>query len=185
MTILAVGLLLFLGTHSVRIFAPQWRDKRIAAMGELPWKLMYSLVALATFSLVVYGYSIARLEADIIYSPPAEMHYPMQLLMLLSLILIVASQLGVGYIMQTVHHPMVLAVIFLSVAHILTNGDSASVLLFGSFLVWAIIDLKSALHRPMGERQAPNLRNDALAVGIGLAIYILLAWKLHEWLFGV
>lgn len=185
MIFLIIGLVVFIGIHSVRIVAPDWRVKTIDSVGEGVWKAIYSVVSLISFVLLIFGYSRALPAADQLYAPLTNMYHPVLLLMALALILMMASNLGPGYIKQKTKHPFLLATIIWSISHLWMNGDAASVLLFGSFLVWAVIDLRSELQRPKTEKPEPVLRNDIIAVISGLGIYALFIWKLHDALIGV
>ena len=182
---LVAGLVIFIGIHSIRIIAPAWRDKTIESVGENAWKAIYSVVSLISFVLLIYGYSLAKSDAGQIYPPLSGMYHPLLLLMALALILMMASNLGPGHIKQKAKHPFLLAIILWSVPHLWVNGDAASVVLFGTFLVWAVIDFRSALKRPKTKMLEPVLRNDIIAVVSGLGIYALFVWKLHEALIGV
>ncbi len=185
MTLLILGLVVFISIHSVRIIAPDWRENMIASIGENVWKGVYSTVSLISFTLLVYGYSVARPDAGILYPPLTNMYHPALVLMALSMIMMMAFNLGPGYVKQKFRHPFLLAIILWSIAHLWMNGDTASVILFGSFFVWALIDLNSALRRPKCEKLAPVVLNDVLAAVTGLVIFGLLLWKLHYWMFGV
>jgi len=90
---LVAGLVIFLGVHSIRIVAPGWRDRMIARLGEVPWKLVYSLAALAGFVLIVGGYAAARLEPVVLYNPPFWLRHVAMLLMLPVFPLLVAAYL--------------------------------------------------------------------------------------------
>ena len=185
MLLLVVGLIFFLGIHSVRIVAPAWRDERIAAVGENRWKGIYSIVSLISFALIIYGYYLARQNSSDLYEPFTGLYHLVLMLMLASMILLGAFNVGASFIKRAVRHPFLMAIILWSASHLMMNGDAASVLLFGAFLVWAVVDLVSALSRPETAAPAPVVRNDIIAVISGLVIYLLLLWKLHEWLFGV
>lgn len=185
MYVLVLGLIVFLGIHSLRIFAPGWRDGRVAAMGEGPWKGVYSLVAIAGFVLIVWGYGMARPDAPFFYEPPAWVKHAVALLMLVALIIFVVSQLPAGKMKPTLKHPMLVSVKLWAVAHLAANGDLASILLFGSFLAWAVIDRIS-----VGRRDAPlpeegSVTWDIVAIVVGVVVYLLFVWNLHAWLFGV
>ena len=134
---LVAGLVVFLGVHSVRMLAPGFRDRMIARLGEGAWKGLYSLISLAGLVLLIWGYGQARPDAAIIYEPPVWTRHIAMLLMLFSFILLVASQIPAGYIKKAVKHPMVLAVKIWAFAHLLANGDLASLILFLAFLAWA------------------------------------------------
>jgi uncharacterized membrane protein len=186
MMMLILGLLVFLGTHSVALFAPVARDRWAAALGTGAWRGLYSLLSLAGFLLVIYGYGQARLAPVVLYVPPGWLRIVTWLLMLPVFPLLFAANLP-GWIQRTVKHPMLTAVKAWALAHLLANGMLADVLLFGGFLAWAVADrisLKRRVPRPL--RMAPPSRwNDAIAVVGGLLVYaLMLAW-LHRVLIGV
>ena len=185
MVVLVLGLAIFIGIHSIRIVAPEWRSKMILSIGENVWKGVYSVVSLVSLVLLIYGYSLAKPEASEIYPPFTEMYHAVLGLMAIAFILMMTSNLGPGYIKQKFKHPFLLAIILWSISHLWMNGDAASLTLFGTFLVWAVIDLRSALKRPKVEKPEPILRNDIIAVVSGLVIYGLFIWQFHEFLFGV
>lgn len=188
MLVLVVGLVLFLGIHSVRMIAPDFRSGVIAQRGEGPWKGVYSLVSLAGFVLLVWGFALARPDAPVFYEPPVWMKHVTALLMLFALIFLTASQIPAGRIKAALGHPMLIAVKTWAVAHLLANGDLASQLLFGAFLVWAVFDFVSVRRRERrGEAVAAvagPVSNDIIAVVVGVVLYVLFIWKLHYWLFG-
>lgn len=179
------GLVLFLGIHSVRIFAPQWRDARLAALGEQRWKVLYSIVSLAGIILLVWGYSRARPYAPVIYEPALWLKHLNAALMFPVMVLLAAANLGPSYTRNAVRHPMLLATKIWAVGHLLANGDLVAVLLFGGFLVWAAADRVAVKRRPQPELAAPVVRNDIIALIAGTVVYVLFVWRLHLWLFGV
>ncbi len=186
MLVLILGLVLFLGIHSVRIFAADFRLAQIARGGEQRWKGIYSVVSLIGFVLIIWGYSLARPDAAVLYEPPVWMKHINALLMLLSLIALAASSFPAGRIKAMLKHPMLVGVKLWAVGHLLANGDAASVLLFGSFLVWAVLDRISVKRRgDRGTTVAGPVTNDIGPVLVGLVLYGLLVWKGHVWLFGV
>ncbi len=185
MTVLIIGLILFLGIHSVRIVAPGWRDARIKAMGEGPWKGIYTLISIAGLVLLVWGYGLARPESDFVYEPPALVKHIVALLMLLALIIFMVSQLPSGKMKPALKHPMLVSIMIWAVAHLAVNGDIASILLFGAFLLWAFVNRIS-----VGKRDAPlpvegPVMWDIAAIVSGVIVYLLFVWQLHAWLFGV
>ncbi len=185
MTLLIVGLIVFLGIHSVRIVAPSWREARIAVMGENKWKGVYSIISLVSFAMLVFGYYLARQDAGELYAPFVSLYHPVLLAMMLSMIALMVFNIGPGHLKNNLRHPFLVSIILWSCAHLLMNGDTASVLLFGAFLAWSVIDLFSALSRPAQALPTPQSRNDVIAVVSGLIIFLLFYWKLHEWLMGV
>lgn len=186
MTYLVLGLILFLGIHSVSIVAPAWRDARCAAIGEGAWKGLYSIVAIAGFALLVHGYGVARHAPVVLYTPPAAMRHVAMLLMLPVFALLLAAYLP-GRVQRAAKHPMLLAVKLWALAHLLVNGNLADVLLFGGFLAWAAADrvsLKRRAQRKLPGAPASPL-NDVIAVVGGLAIYAVFVFWAHGWLIGV
>lgn len=189
MAILVVGIILFLGLHLLRVFVPGFRQSMINRMGAAAWRGVYSILSIVTLVLLIYGFSIARYETTVLYTPPVWMAHITFTLMLIALICLAASLLPAGYIATKTKHPMVLAVKIWAFAHLLANGDSASVLLFGAFLAWGII-LRISLKRRQraGEvvlRPFVSSRYDLYAVILGFVAWGAILWKLHEWLIGV
>jgi len=186
---LIVGLVLFLGIHSVRIAAPEFRQAQIDARGLNIWKGIYSLVAILGFIILVWGYGIARQDPVVFWLAPAWMSHVVALLMLPAMILLVASQVPAGRIKAAVKHPMLMAVKIWALAHLLVNGDLASLLLFGGFLAWAVVDRISEKKRLRAgittNPVAGALKWDIIAVVGGLVLYVLFVGGLHEWLMGV
>lgn len=186
MMYLVLGLVLFLGIHSVSIVAPDWRDARSAAIGEGAWKGLYSIVSLAGFVLLIYGYGLARQAPVVLYTPPAAMRHVAMLLMLPVFPLLLAAYLP-GRLKRAARHPMLLAVKFWALAHLLVNGNLADVLLFGGFLLWAAADrvsMKRRVQRPVPGLPASPM-NDVIAIVGGLAIYALFVFWAHAALIGI
>ena len=177
MTMLIVGLALFLGIHSIRILAPGVRDRLFARLGEWPWKGLYSIISLTGFGLLIAGFGAARATPVVLYTPPAWLHVIAIVLLIPVFPMLFAAYLP-GRIQARLHHPMLVATKTWAFAHLLANGGLADVLLFGGFLVWAVADRISVGHRPPAPiRMAPAGRfNDAIAVVAGLAGSIP-AWR--------
>ena len=186
MTLLILGLLLFLGIHSVSIVAPAWRDAIANRMGLLSWKAVYSLIAIAGFVLLWKGYALARLDPVPLYAPPAGLRHVAAALMLPVFPLLLAAYLP-GRIRTITVHPMLVAVKLWALAHLLANGVLADVLLFGSLLAWAVVDRISIKRRaPRATPSLPPLAiNDAVVVVGGLALYALFIGGWHARFFGV
>lgn len=185
MTNLILGLLLFLGIHSISIVAEPLRD-RFAAKSELGWKALYALISLAGILLIVKGYAQARLSPTLIYTSPYWLRHINALLMLPVFILFLAPYFK-GRISTFTKHPQLFAVILWSLSHLLVNGNLADILLFGAFFVWAVADLismKNRVARPLpGLTKSAN--NDLIIVITGLGLYALFAFYLHEVLIGM
>jgi uncharacterized membrane protein len=186
MSLLMVGLVLFLGVHSVAIVAPALRAGAIRRLGEAAWKGSYALVSLLGFVLLCYGFGLARQAPVILYSPPTWASHVALVLMLPVFPLVLAAYLP-GRIKTAAKHPMLAAVKLWAFAHLLANGSLADVLLFGGFLAWAVIDRISLKRRPAQVMRTapPGPWNDAIAVVLGLAVYALLIGWAHVRLFGV
>jgi uncharacterized membrane protein len=186
MGVLVAGLLIFFAVHSVSIFNEPWRDSMVAKLGEWRWKGVYSLLAIIGFVLIVWGYSLARIDPVILYSPPTWLRHVSMLILVPAFPLLLASYLP-GRIQAITRHPMLVATKLWALAHLLANGMLADVILFGSFLVWAVIDRISMKRRT--QRSIPGLPpskvNDSIAVLLGLVLYAAFVLWLHARLIGV
>lgn len=185
MSILVIGLVLFLGVHSLRMIAPAARDSVIARLGEGPYKGIYALASGIGFILIAWGFARASSDFGLVYVPAAWLRHVTMALMLVALILAVASVLPPGRIKRAVRHPLLIGAVIWAVAHLFVNGDLAGLVLFGAFLVWAVVDLFAQASRPVAVPAAPSPTSDVVAVVAGTALYALLVWRLHAWLFGV
>ena len=132
MAILIVGLILFLGIHSVRIFANDWRTRQIARFGEGPWKGVYSVISLAGFLVLLWGFSIARREPIVIWTPPAALRHANALFMLVAFIFLAAAYVPRNTLKARFGHPMLLSVKIWAVGHLLANGTLDDIVLFGA-----------------------------------------------------
>ena len=188
MTALILGLLLFLGVHSVRIFADGWRSRTIARLGEGPWKGLYTLLSLAGLALIVWGFGQARATPIVLWATPVWARHLAELLMLLSLVLLAAAYVPGNQIKARLHHPMVLGVKVWAGAHLLANNTLAELLLFGGFLAWAVLNFRAARQRDRatGVVYAAGKPGPTLgAVAAGLLAWAVLAFWAHGWLIGV
>ena len=157
MTFLILGLILFLGVHSVRIFAEGWRTAQIAQRGEGAWKGLYSVASIVGFGLIIWGYGLAREQPTVLWPPQLWARHLASLLTLVAFILLAAAYVPKNGIKAWVHHPMVLGVKVWALAHLLANHTLADLLLFGSFLVWAVLDFRAARQRDRaGQVQLPG-----------------------------
>ena len=185
MALLIAGLVVFLGIHSLRMVAPGFRDAMLARMGENAWKGVYSLISLAGLILLIWGYAKARPLAPVLYVTPFGMVHLTALLMVFAFISLAVSQVPAGKLKPMLKHPMLVAVKIWAFAHLLVNGDLASILLFGSFLAWAVWNRIAVKRRGAPLPEAGPVSNDIVAIVSGLVIWVLFVWKLHEWLIGV
>ena len=185
---LILGPVLFLGVHSVRIFADGWRDAQVARMGELRWKGLYALFSAAGLGLIVWGYGMARVDAIVLWNPPVWTRHLTALLTVPVFILLVAAYLPGSHIKAKIGHPMVAGVKIWALAHLLANGNLADVALFGAFLAWAVANFVSARRRDrIAGRSyvAQGWSRDAAVAGIGLLAWAGFAFWGHAWLIGV
>ncbi len=189
MALLVLGIVIFLGMHLVRVVAPGLRASVIERNGKGVWMGLYTVISLIGLCLVIYGFGEARLTTGMLYNPPVFLKHIALLLMLLAFICLAAGFLPAGRIAVALKHPQILSIKIWALAHLMANGETSSVILFGSFLAWAVIMRISMKRRQRaGEQVLPVFRsgsNDILAVVIGLVAYGLFVWKLHEWLIGV
>ena len=188
MSLLILGLIVFLGAHSLRIFADSWRSAQIARIGEGPWKGLYSLVSIAGFVLLVWGYGRARAATTVLWQPPPWTHYLAALFVLAAFVLVVAAYVRGTRIRSALHHPMILGVKSWAFGHLLANGTLADIVLFGSFLAWAIADFAAARRRDRaaGTVYPPGTAgHDAIAIAIGVVAWAIFAFYLHERWIGV
>jgi uncharacterized membrane protein len=181
-----VGLVVFLGIHSISIVNEPWRDKMAERLGTWTWKGIYALPAVLGLVMIIRGYGEARAQTVDLYSSPVWLQHISVFLLIPVFPLLVGAYFP-GRIKASVGHPMLLATIVWSAAHLLANGTLADVVLFGSFLAWGFADLLSVRRRQ--PRQIPGAPesniNDWLAVILGLALYVAFILYLHNLLFGV
>jgi uncharacterized membrane protein len=188
MLVLVIGLVIFLASHAVRIFAEDWRRGVIARIGEGPWKGLYSLVSLVGLVLIVWGYGLARQEPVVLWSPPLWTKHLALALNLVAFILLALYLVPSGRLKARLGHPMLLSVKVWAFAHLIANGTLADVILFGSFLVWAIADFAANRRRDRASgivRIGGPARNDVIAIVVGVAIWAAFVWRVHAWLIGV
>src|ERR1700724_3752376 len=179
MVYLVLGLVLFLGMHSISIVAPAWRDRTTATLGNA-WRGLYSLVTIAGVVVVIWGYGIARQNPVMLYTPPAGTQYVTAVLMLPVFPLFVAAYFP-GRIKSALQHPMLVSVMLWALAHLIATGMLANVVLFGGFLAWAIADRISyrwRTQRPI-HTAPPRKLNDGIAIVVGLAFYVVFEHWLH------
>ena len=185
---LILGLVLFLGVHSVRIVADGWRTQMRARLGEGAWKGLYSVASVVGLVLVVWGYGLARQQPVVLWNPPVGMRHAASLLTLIAFVLLAATYVPRNAIKARLHHPMVLGVKVWALAHLLSNGNLADVLLFGSFLLWAVLSFRAARQRDRAQGTvyaAGSAAGTAATVVVGAAAWASFAFWAHAWLIGV
>ncbi|MFN3912210.1 NnrU family protein [Hyphomonas sp.] len=188
MTYLILGLAIFFASHLFSAFRSRAPGKDLKEkVGAGPYMGLYSLVSIAGFALIVWGYGAAR-PSPILYTPPAFLAHVNLLLMVIAMILLASAYLPTGHLKKAVKHPMLAAVKVWAFGHLLANGELNSVLLFGSFLAYGVIDriaVKKRGDNGPGPDAAVNVMGDIGAVVVGLGAYAAIAFYLHPVLFGV
>jgi uncharacterized membrane protein len=188
MVYLILGLCIFLGIHSVRIVADDWRTLTRQRIGENAFKAMYSLLSLVGLGLIIFGFGLARETPISLWLPPVGLRHASALFSGLAFVLLVAAYVPANAIKARVHHPMVLGVKTWALAHLLANGNLAHVVLFGSFLAWAVLDFISLRRRDRAQGlvyPAGKLSATLLTVLLGVVLAGVFALWLHGLLFGV
>lgn len=188
MTYLIIGLIIFLDVHSVRIFADAWRSKQVIRLGIWRWKGLYALASLVGFILIVWGYGQARMGSVVLWNLPEWTRQVAAVLTLLSFVLIAAAYVPKTKIKAALGHPMIVGVKVWAFAHLMSNGTLADVVLFGSFLLWAVVDFAASRRRDraLGTVYPEGVvRQDVLAIAAGVAAWVLFALFLHQKLIGV
>jgi uncharacterized membrane protein len=188
MTVLVLGLLLFLGTHSLRIFADGWRTQQIERIGMKGWRGAYALLAGIGLALVIWGFGLARHDSVQLWVSPLWLRHLTALLTLAAFILFAAAHVPRNRIKAFVGHPMVAGVMLWALGHLLANGSLAAALLFGAFLLWAVLDFASLRSRddaagrvyPVG-----SPARDGVVILAGMVAWAVFAFILHGWLIGV
>jgi uncharacterized membrane protein len=193
---LILGLVLFVGSHSVRIFADDWRSRTIEAWGEKAFKGLYAVLSLVGFYALIVGYAEARMNPIVIWQPPIATRHISVLLMLFASILMVAAYIPGNHLKLRMGHPMVLSVKVWALAHLLSNGNLADLVLFGTFLVWSVLNFKSARARDrikaaaqtMDEAlQAPKAKLSATLITLvgGALLWAGITFYLHALVVGI
>jgi uncharacterized membrane protein len=186
---LFIGLALFLGIHSLQSCAPQMRRNAMTRWGTWGFKAVYAAIAVVGLYLLAHGYSQARLVPVVLWTPPRGTQHVTILLMWVAMVLLVATYVPNNQIKAKLRHPMTLSAKVWALAHLLSNGNLADVVLFGGFLVWAVLVFRAARKR---DRQSLHSRPEGNLLGTGLTVLLgtglwaaFLMGGLHLWLVGV
>jgi uncharacterized membrane protein len=188
MYVLILGLLIFLGMHSLRVFADGWRNRQIARLGEKRWKGLFALTSVIGFVLICWGFGLARQHPVLLYAPPLPLRHLNALFTLVAFVLFFAARVPHNHIKAKLHHPQVLAVKVWAFGHLLATGMLHDVVLFGAFLLWAIVlfAVSRRADRAAGTvYPAGSATGDVLTVVIGVVVWVVFALWLHLWLIGV
>lgn len=187
MSILTLGLAIFLGAHSVHMLAPRFRDRMAARIGLLPWKGAYSVASIAGFVLIVIGFGMARANPRLLYVPPLWLRHLNALFTLVAFVLVFAAYVPHNHLKEKLGHPMLAGVKLWALGHLLATGYLHDVVLFGAFLVWAVADFAVSRRRDRIAGTAyprGTLAFDAVAVAVGVAAWAIFAFLLHGPLIG-
>jgi len=188
MPVLILGLVLFLGIHSLRVFADGWRKRQIARLGEKKWKGLFALVSLVGFVLICWGFALARHHPVLLYTPLPWLVRLNALFTLVAFVLFIAGRAPRNNIKARLHHPQLLAVKTWAFGHLLATGMLHDVVLFGAFLLWAVVLFAASRRRDRREGTAyppGTAKNTAITVVIGVVAWAIFAFWLHALLIGV
>lgn len=188
MAVLILGLVLFLGMHSIRIVANGWRSRQVARLGEKGWKGLYAFVSLVGFVLIIWGFGLARQQPVLLYVPPMWLRHLNALFTLIAFILVVAAYVPGNHFKARLGHPMLAGVKTWAFGHLLATGMLHDVVLFGAFLLWAVVDFISSRRRDRAAGityPAGTAKGDVITVVAGVAAWAVFAFWLHGWLIGV
>jgi uncharacterized membrane protein len=188
MKLLVAGLIVFLGSHSVGVAAPDWRARQVDRIGAGPWKLAYSAISLVGLAMIIWGYGIARAEPIVMWTAPAWGRHVAALLTVVGFVLVAAAYVPGTRTKAALGHPMTAGVALWAFGHLLANGRLHAVILFGAFLAWAVVTYTTRRRRDRGAGTTygrGNLARDAVAVVVGVVASIVFALYLHGPLIGI
>lgn len=188
MLTLIAGLILFLGAHSARIVAEPARQRFIDTRGPLAWKALYSVFSVLGFVLIIQGYGQARMTPEVLWATPLWVRHLASVLTLAAFVLLAAAYVPRNAIKAKLHHPMVLAVKAWALAHLVSNNTLADVVMFGAFLVWAVLSFRAARQRDRLQGQhypAGTMAGTGIAVAVGLSAWAGFALWAHQAWIGV
>jgi uncharacterized membrane protein len=187
MALLIIGLIVFLGSHSTRIFAESWRTKMIAQIGEKKWKVICTLFSIFGFTLLVIGYGQVRQSTIQLWQPPTFGVHLALLLNMFTFILLASSAPNNNMIRVKLKHPMILGVKVWALAHLLANGTLVDTILFVAFLIWALLDFRAARQRPspIQENVVISPRATGVTIFSGIVAWVVFLLWGHKWLIGV
>ncbi len=183
MSIFILGLIVFFSAHTFTAVFRKQRDTLVEQIGDRRYMGLFSVVSLAGLTLIVMGWPKA--DTTILYETPLYLRHLTIAVMAIAIILFVASLVPAGRIAAITRHPMLVGIKIWAMAHLLVNGDVRSVILFGAFLAFAVVDRISVKRRDQPIRPAGPVKNDIIAIGVGLAVYALIAMSLHQYIAGV
>jgi uncharacterized membrane protein len=176
MTKLICGLIIFLGIHSVSIFANNWRTAQVKNWGAITWKLIYSMISIAGLALITVGYLETRPQPITIWSPPPWAWLITVYFSLVTMILVAAAYIPNNAFKAKLKDPMLVGVIVWAICHLTTIGSLGGILLFGSVLIWAILDLISCKKRRSESALAGSQNKPTGTRTFATTVVGLMAW---------
>jgi uncharacterized membrane protein len=188
MVLLIFGLIIFLGAHSIGIFAEDWRRRQILHFGVSGWKGGFALASLVGLILIIIGFGETRTNPVLLYAPADWLRHLNVFWTLIAFVLVAAAYTPRNRLKARVGHPMLAGVAIWAFGHLLAIGTLSDVILFGAFLLWALTDFGvcTARDRRTGKVYPPgSRRGDAVAIVVGVVSWIVFALWLHRWLIGV
>ena len=188
MPLLILGLLIFLGVHSLRLFANDWRGRQVARLGEGRWKGMFALASLIGFALIIVGFGQARMDPVPLYEPPSWLRHLNALFTHAAFVLVTAAYVPGNRLKAKIGHPMLAGVKIWALGHLLAAGMLHDLVLFGAFLCWAVADfiVSRRRDRAAGTVYPPgSLKGDLQALAFGVVAWAVFAFWLHGLLIGV
>jgi uncharacterized membrane protein len=187
MVLFLIGLIIFLGSHSCRIFAEPWRNHMIDRIGEVKWKGLYTIISLIGFVIMVIGYGQARQSTVVLWQPNSFLIYIALALNLIAFIFLAGSSPSNNAIRLKLKHPMILGVKVWALAHLISNGTLVDLILFGAFLIWSVLDFRSARKRPIhiAEQAQVSTKATVITIAIGVILWVAFIFGLHQYLIGV
>lgn len=188
MAAMLIGLAIFLGAHSVRIVAEDWRNACIQRIGLGLWKGLYAAVSTVGLALAIWGFGLMRADPVFLWQPPPFLRHVTALLMIPAFIFLAAAYVPRNHIRVRMGHPMLLAVKTWALSHLLVNGRLGEVIFFGAFLIWAVLDFRAAKQRDRAQPPVPEPTSSVATAGTvvgGLVATLVFAVYLHVWVAGV
>ena len=184
MTILAIGIVLFGGSHLFSVLLPSVRNRLKAWLGERRYMGGYSLISIIGIGFMTWGYALTRDNGELLYEPLSSARHVTMLLVLLGFICISASS-GMGYIKLGLQNPFSVGICLWSIGHLITNGKTPVVLIYLTFLIVSVFDIANNMARGNKPMFEPRVKSDVVAILVGLVIYALLLLVFHPYVIGV
>lgn len=188
MTLMLLGLLLFVGMHSTPMLAPDWRGRMVARLGLMPWKGLYTVITLLGLALIVIGFAQARQAPTLMHAPALALRHLNSLFTLIAFVMVLAAYVPRNHFKAWLRHPMLAGTALWAGGHLLATAWLHDYVLFGAFLVWALASFFALRRRDVRtgmQVAAGTLAGDAIAIVLGLAGWAVFAFWLHLWLIGV